>query len=140
MFSLDEFISIKALYIMKADQVHELLKKYPMGIRLLFLYNLEIWQKSKENDLMPNCPSTSSNPSNTQTVDLGEVLKGSNTGTMIIEFFKTNNKLNDGIRSILVETIINYLITNKISMSVHLAEQLANNIVAMFPTEIKVSY
>jgi len=58
---------------------------------------------------------------------------------MIIDYYEVNNKLNDNIRSLLVDTIINYVITNKLSMSISLADCIGNQIVAMFPSEVKVS-
>lgn len=67
------------------------------------------------------------------------MLNSSNTGTMIVQYYKSNSKFNDGIRTLLVDTVINYVITKEIPMSVCLAEQLANQIVAMFPTEVKVN-
>lgn len=51
---------------------------------------------------------------------------------------KKNNKLNNAIRSTLVDLIIGEIITKKIPMSVSLAESIANQIVAMFQSEMKV--
>jgi len=144
---------MKGLIVMEADQACELLKNFPLGIRLLFVYNLKKWQKTQENDSI----STSTPPFNLQTsanqpiehhhqnnidnmsIHLGDVLNSSNTGIMILQYYKSNQKLNDGIKVMLVDTIINWVITKKIYMSVGLAEQLANQVVAMFPTEVKVN-
>lgn len=59
---------------------------------------------------------------------------------MIIDYYKINNKLNDNIRSLLVETVISYIITTKKQMSVNLADYIGNQIIAMFPSEVKVNY
>lgn len=144
---------MKGIIVMEADQAYELLKHFPLGIRLLFVYNLKKWQKTQGNDTM----STSTPASNLQTsanqpikhhhqnnidnisINVGDVLNLSNTGIMILQYYKSNQKLNDGIRVMLVDTIINWVITKKIHMSVCLAEQLANQVVAMFPTEVKVN-
>lgn len=48
-------------------------------------------------------------------------------------------EFNDNIRSLLVDNIINYIITNKLTMSVSLADCIGKQIVAMFPSEVKVS-
>lgn len=73
-------------------------------------------------------------------INLSDILSSSTTGTMIINYYKTNNKFNDNIRSLLVETIISYIITTKMTMSVNLANCIGNQIVAMFPSEVKVNY
>lgn len=70
---------------------------------------------------------------------LTEVLNSSTQGTMIINYFKSNNKLNDSIRTMLVDVIINHVITLKISMSVSLADSIATQIEALFNTEVKVN-
>ncbi|XP_016659852.1 uncharacterized protein LOC107883741 [Acyrthosiphon pisum] len=58
----------------------------------------------------------------------------------ILEYFKTHNKLNDGIRATLVDILIAQVLSQQIPMSVSLAESLANQIVAMFKTEVKDTY
>jgi len=60
---LDEFICMKGITVMEANQAYELLKHFPLGIRLLFVYNLKKWQKTQENDIT----STSTPPINLQT-------------------------------------------------------------------------
>ncbi|KAF0687878.1 Uncharacterized protein FWK35_00032486 [Aphis craccivora] len=50
-------------------------------------------------------------------INIGEILNECSTGLMIIDYYKTNHKLNDNIRTLLVDTILNYVITKKISMS-----------------------
>ncbi|XP_050063977.1 uncharacterized protein LOC126552899 [Aphis gossypii] len=151
---LDELICMKGIIIMEADQAYELLKHFPLGIRLLFVYNLKKWQKTQENDMKStNTPQLNLKASTNQpiqyhhqnninniSINLGEVLNSSNTGLMILQYYKSNQKLNDGIRSMLVDTVINWVITKKINMSVNLAEQLANQLVSIFPTEVKDLY
>lgn len=43
---------MKGLVVMETCQAYELLKHFPMGIKLLFVYNLKEWQKTQNNDLM----------------------------------------------------------------------------------------
>lgn len=131
---------------MKVDHTNELLKNYPLGIRILFSNNLEKWQNSKNVS-----PKTSLTPttlgknllqeklSTAIPINLGEILNECSTGLMINDYYKTNHKLNDNIRTLLVDTIINYVITKKISMSVSLANSIADQIADIFPTEVKVS-
>ncbi|CAI6374514.1 unnamed protein product [Macrosiphum euphorbiae] len=46
---LDELIDLKILAIRKVDyHTNELLKNYPLGIKILFSNNLEKWQNSKK--------------------------------------------------------------------------------------------
>jgi len=132
---------------MKVEHTNELLKNYPLGIRILFSNNLEKWQNSKNVS-----PTTSLTPTTLSKklpqeklssaifpINLGEILNECSTGLMINDYYKTNHKLNDNIRALLVDTIINYVITKKISMSVSLANSIADQIADIFPTEVKVS-
>lgn len=59
-------------------------------------------------------------------------------GLMINEYYKTNLKLNDNIRTLLVDTIISFIITKNIFMSVGLANSIADQIVGIFSTEVIV--
>lgn len=72
-------------------------------------------------------------------LDLSEILNSSTQGMMIINYFKSNKKLNDSIRTMLVELIINHVITKKLSMSVNLAENIATQVDNLFPREVKVN-
>lgn len=81
----------------------------------------------------------SEKPSSAISINLGEILNECSTGLMINDYYKTNHKFNDNIRTLLVDTIINYVITKKISMSVALANSIADQIADIFPTEVKVS-
>lgn len=73
-------------------------------------------------------------------IDLGVILSSSTTGEIIIiDYYKANKRFNDNIRSLLVDTIISYIIRKKLTMSVNLADYIGNQIVSMFPSEVKVS-
>lgn len=69
---------------------------------------------------------------------MDEVLQSSGKGSLIIDYYRKNNILNDGIRTTLVDLIISYMITKQIPMSISLAKSMAEQIVAMFKTEIEV--
>ncbi|CAI6345763.1 unnamed protein product [Macrosiphum euphorbiae] len=145
---LDELIDLKILAIMKVDyHTNELLKNYPLGIKILFSNNLEKWQNSKKSSSMTSLLPTTLDKKLSQeklssaiSINLGEILNECSTGLMINDYYKTNHKFNDNIRTLLVDTIINYVITKKISMSVALANSIADQIADIFPTEVKDSY
>lgn len=139
------------LSYMKSEHVHKLLKKFPFEIIFKFEAELEKWQKTLNN--LNNCPNTNSieislNKSNVTTLPkslksyhnfrVGEVLTSSTQGSLILDYFKTHNKLNDGIRATLVDILIGHVLSQQIPMSVSLAESLANQVVAMFKSEVKV--
>lgn len=139
---------------MNKEDVNEMLKTFPIGIKILFKHELENWQNSLHRSKPDEHTTTSvistysepkeptiqplQVPSTSVTIDLGEILNETTTGTMIIDYYKEHNKLNSNIRSLLVETIISYVITKNMCMSVYLAETIANHIITMFPSEVKV--
>jgi len=112
------------------------------------------WQKTKNT--LKSCLSTNTtnsinisiNKSNTETLTkpqksshnlrVDEVLTMSTQGSLILDYFKTHNKLNDSLRATLVDILIGQVLSQQIPMSVSMAESLADQIVAMFKTEVKV--
>lgn len=102
-----------------------MLKTFPIGIKIKFKNELENWQNSlhrfkPDEQTITSVISTYSEPkepsiqplqvpSTSVTIDLGEILNVTTTGTMIIDYYKEHNKLNSNIRSLLVETIISYV-------------------------------
>jgi len=136
---------------MKEEDVYKLLEKFPLGINILFRHELEEWQKdgnyitlkNNSNQGIQNVQLTSEKSSSMQSklpceTKIEEILNSSPQGHLILEYYKQNNKFNDGIRTTLVDIVIGYIISNNIPMSVNVAESLSNQIVAMFSTEIKV--
>jgi len=95
------------------------------------VYNLKEWQKTQDNDIMATITSLLNLPISINHsfqhhhqnnmdkigISLGDVLNSSNTGTMREQYYKSNSKFNDGIRTLLMGTVINYVITKKIPMS-----------------------
>lgn len=73
------------------------------------------------------------------TIKVDEVLSSAPQGNLILDYYKRNKKLNDGIRATLVDILIGYVITSNIPMSVNVSESLADQIVALFPSEVKVN-
>lgn len=71
-------------------------------------------------------------------INFVEVLNATNTGIMIFDYYKLHKKLNNNIRTLLVDTIISFIITKKMTMSVQLASYIGTLIVEMFPSEVKV--
>lgn len=128
--------------LMNDDDVNELLKNHPLGIKILFSNNLKTWQKSQiklpTTTMLPILSKTYQEKSEAINMNLGDILSGSTTGLMINEYYKTNHKFNDNIRTLLVDTVISYIITKQKCMSVGIANSIADQIVDMFPTEIKV--
>lgn len=115
---------------MTKEHVNDMLKTFPVGIKILFTYELENWQKSLHQQDQINKISINESKIETQslnvpttsvTLNLGEILNSTTTGTRIIDYYKEHNKLNNNIRSLLVDSIISYVITKNIPMSVHLA-------------------
>lgn len=157
---LDEMVDMNILAIMNRDYANEMLKTFPIGIKVRFTHELEKWQNSLDqqhvnasfsqttnNNEITNKTSTLKSlqsisllqsSSTDVTFDLGDILKSTATGIMIIDYYKTNVKLNSSIRAMLVDSIISHVITKKIPMSINLADRIGTYIVAMFPSEVKV--
>lgn len=134
---------------MTVEHVHKLLDKFPLGIIILFESELIKWQKNNgtivknivsNNEIVQGqvCVKIISYPQKTFQLKLDEILQSSRKESLTIDYYKKNNKLNDGIRITLVDLIRSHMVTKHIPMSFSLAKSLANQIVAMFKTEIEI--
>lgn len=143
---------MKVLACMKVEHVPKLLHKFPLGIIILFEHELVKWQKTihvddylshktaSHNEYHQGNEKSSPESHNLRKINfkLDEVLNASRHGSLIVEYYKKHEKLNDGIRSTLVDIVIGHIITKQVQMTVSMAELIANQIVAMFTSEIKV--
>lgn len=135
---------------------------YPLGTYIQFEHKLGLWQQSQlptnvrldnEKRLPTTSNSIQGSSLNTQisnnynptqacqtSVQIESILTNSPDGLLILKYFKCHEEFNDNIRVKLVDLIIHYIISNEISMSLTLADNIADQIVFMFPSEIKVSF
>jgi len=129
---------------------------FPLEIRIKFEHYVEQYQislnKSDKSNLNAHL-STNANQSMKNSIlpgivdakkindpfQLDKILLNNAQGSLILDYYKTNSVLNESCRNLLVEIIINNLITNQTNMSIKLANHIADVIVAAFQSEIKVS-
>jgi len=149
---------MKVLAIMKSEHVEKLLSKFPWGIIFKFENELTNWQRNidivnKNSNSSTNLGAVLCSSSNIKVhqiapmskipdhvLKVDEVLNSTTQGALILNYYEKYNKLNDGIRSTLVDILIGRVLSEKISMSVSLAESIANQIVTMFKSEVKVLF
>ncbi|KAL4113873.1 hypothetical protein QTP88_017431 [Uroleucon formosanum] len=138
---------------MRVEHVYKLLDKFPLGIIILFESELIKWQKNTSvngiivqrnlsNEIVQAqvCVQNTSHSQKTFKLKLDEVLQSSGKGPLIVDYYKKHNKLNDGIRTTLVDLIVSHMVTKHIPMPISLAKCMANQIVAMLKTEIEDTY
>lgn len=106
-FFLAELIDLKVLKLLKDEDCKELLNTFPLGIRILFINNLENWKKNlPQNENMtatipqytPTSKTFQQQKSVDDNIDLGVILNSTTTGGMIVDYYKINNRFNDNIR------------------------------------------
>lgn len=130
----------------KTDQILQLLSKYPLGVKIKFEHYVKQWQKNRQlNPSVENKPRKSISSSKSistlyqvQHFSLDEILNKNSQGALIINYYKTNNNLNESCRNMMLDIIISDLVEKNISMSVVLADTVATTITETFPTELKV--
>lgn len=141
-------MDIDALRYINSAQICQLLNKYPLGIRIKFGYYIKQWQSSKfeksssELNLSTNTvKSSSSSLSESEPLhsfSLDDILTNNTQGSLILNFYKSNNNLNEMCRNLLIDLIISSLLDEKRPMTTSFANHIADVIVGTFPTEIKV--
>lgn len=121
-YFIDQLIDLKILTHMRVEHVHKLLEKFPLGIIILFESELIKWQNSismNDNIIQSNifnekkihaqvCVNKTSHYQKTFDLQLDKVLQSSGKGSLILDYYKNHNKLNDGIRTTLVDIILIY--------------------------------
>lgn len=148
---------MSALRLLNTRHIDKLLSTYPLGILVKFESQLEKWKSGlnivdidKRTELAETSTlDISMNKANSepplksfklsQELNVDVILNSSTQGSLILDYYRQNNKLNDGIRSTLVDILIGQVLSQRIPMSVSLAESIANQIVAIFNSEIKVT-
>lgn len=157
-FCIDQLIDMSALQLLKTRHIDKLLSTYPLGILVKFESELEKWKSGLnmvDIDKRTEVAETSTldismNKANlepplksfklSKELNVDVILNSSTQGSLILDYYRQNNKLNDGIRSTLVDILIGQVLSQRIPMSVSLAESIADQIVAIFNSEIKDTY
>jgi hypothetical protein len=140
---------------MKFEHVEKQLSKFPWSIIFKLEHKLKKWQTN-----IPNIGNDLNNYSNpidvsmcslnksitekpqishktTHEFKVDEVLNSAVQGSLILDYYKKYDKINDVT---LVESLIGHVLPQKIPISVSLAESIADQIVVMFRSELKVNY
>lgn len=73
-------------------------------------------------------------------INVCTILETSSQGSMVLDCFKKYGFLNDASRTILVNIVIKTVIREKTNMTIKVAEEMADQIIAAFPNEVKVLY
>lgn len=138
---------------MNQQSASEVSKQLKMGKRIKFCQKLGQWQNSLKTAVrtMPASGSSSMSSQNALPVTpviiasknmphfmLEDVLKMTNDGRLMLKYYAINANLNEPSRTLLVEIIIQHLLETDVCMSVTLADSISNQILKLFPTEIKV--
>lgn len=134
-----------------------LLSNFPLGIRIKFENRLKKYQQTLNiNNISYNShpevnkfPTIVCNTDKTadkvkitlghQIFHLQKILTNNTKGSLILDYYKKHNIINESCRNILVEIIINDIINNDLPMNIKLANFIADAIVNVFPSEIKIS-
>jgi len=150
---LEKQIDLEALQYMKDHHFPILLSNFPLGIQIKFEHHVKQYQQSckvnKEPPISNKLPmiqnitgqishATDDIPSKNTVFQLHSVITSNPNGSFILDYFSKNNVLNESCRNMLVEIIICDIIKKNSSMTVGLANSIANAIVGTFHSEIKV--
>lgn len=114
-----------------------------MGVQLQFEKELIIWQQQKvqtdPTTILPEKDHQSKTlPAVESIIKVFSAVKDSPNGKLVLDYFKIYKKLNDSIRCKLVDMIIHYIISSKMPMTIKLADSIADQIVCMLSSEVKV--
>ncbi|XP_050535219.1 uncharacterized protein LOC126902218 isoform X3 [Daktulosphaira vitifoliae] len=142
---ISECIDVDALSHMKSKHIDKLLSNYSLGTQIKLENHLITRQntlnvtKNKHN-VSKQLITTANKNDLIKFVDIHSILTKSTEGLLVLDYYKEHNELNDSIRGKLVDIIIHYLFSNDFTMSVKLAESIADQINFLFPSEIKDIY
>lgn len=127
---------------MTQANVQQLFEKYKLqlGLQFQFASWLKSWQSSELKNLNNDSLSCKALDNAALTFDVRNILKISSQGRKILDLYGNDTQLNDGSRAIIVELIVNYMVQNDIRMTTNVAQQIADEIIKVFPSELKVRH
>ncbi|KAF0733212.1 Uncharacterized protein FWK35_00032757 [Aphis craccivora] len=113
-------ITCESLKYTNKKHLHEICPKNLFGQRIIFENQLKKWQ------------------SNFFSICVQEILNSSGKGSMILPFYQKNLRLNEELRKMLSEIIIEYRVQNKVCASPKIIEHISDGIVNLFQSEVKI--
>ncbi|KAL5237004.1 hypothetical protein ACI65C_004414 [Semiaphis heraclei] len=152
---IEKQIDVEALQFMQDHHFPMVLSNFSPGIQIKFEYRVKKYQQSLSINKEP--PTLNNNLFTIQNITsqisqanneiskntvfkLNSVLTSNPNGSLILDYYTKHNVLNESCRNMLVEIIISDIIKNGSTMSVGLANSIANAIVGTFHSEIKDIY
>lgn len=139
---IDQTITIEVLKYMKPMHIERLLKNYTLGVQLKFEKELITWQQLQIQadpiTILPEKDQKSKTLPVESIIKVFNVVKDSPNWKLVLDYFNIYKKMNDSIRCKLVDMIIHYIISSKMPMTIKLADSIADQIVCMFSSEVKV--
>lgn len=100
------------------------------NIQLIMLDNQEINAQQSLNASNPNQPE----------IDLCKILNSNTYGTSMLNSFKQAKAMNENLRKLLCESVLQYCIENKHDLTVNDSSKLAHQICKIFPGEEMVHF
>ncbi|CAH0562788.1 unnamed protein product [Brassicogethes aeneus] len=153
-------ISLRTLNITRPHHIHLLCPNVPLGTRILLEQHLFGWQKSigtfcssgdpfnlshtshaNEENLQSNSQENNNASEHAlEVIQLRHILLKSNEGKILLGISNQKGNLNDGQRQILVDRVVDFFIQENKTLNVPMGENLSNQILQLFPSEIKEYY
>ncbi|KAL5237067.1 hypothetical protein ACI65C_004477 [Semiaphis heraclei] len=122
--------------------IERLLKNYTLGVQLKFEKELITWQQLQIQadpiTILPEKDQKSKTLPVESIIKVFNVVKDSPNWKLVLDYFNIYKKMNDSIRCKLVDMIIHYIISSKMPMTIKLADSIADQIVCMFSSEVKM--
>lgn len=137
--------------------MERVMESFSFGIQIKFQHHLINWQKSHNIHFESAAPlnlqtpqkvastsrteppiSSPLKPSNDSVIHLHDILSKTFEGKMIQTYHQENQSLNHKNRQILVDVIAHYFVSNEIKLTTSQCENIVQEIVTIFPGEVKV--
>lgn len=136
---------------MNEHQIERLFSKYSIQLGLEYSF-INFWKSQfgshlTKQELNLDQPSVviqgqkrqNSEDVECEVINIENVLNSSSHGRSILELYKKNSDLNDGMRTVIVELIINHMLQYDLAMNTPIAKKISENICSLFPSELMAS-
>lgn len=122
--------------LLSDNMAQNLLKDLSLGVQILFYHHWSNWIKTiNQTKINLNQIEQSNAGKKLPEICLKDIVDSTVEGASVAKYYTNHNCLNDGIRQLLVDAIVNFYYSRKLDLSTSVCADLTKQIILTFNGE-----